>query len=848
MVMTKLTSDGLSGLCSKEKLQLLDTVDSLRSHGISHYISLPQIIVCGDQSSGKSSVLEAISGVSFPVRSNVCTRFPTELVLRKTAHTGVNVRIVPHHSRPESERKTLASFHETLDAFDELPELIERAKAAMGITTLGKAFSNDLLRIEISGPDRPHLTIVDLPGLIHAETKSQSKADVEMIKKVVKGYMKEPRSIILAVVSAKNDYANQIVLQLAQRADPKRNRTLGVITKPDTLHPGSESERSFINLANNKDVEFRLGWHVLRNRDSEKDSWGQEERNAVERDFFSTGDWASLSTSDWGIDTLRNRLSKLLVRQIASEIPHLISEISAKAELRQHQLDQLGQPRATIGEQRTYLIQIGQDFQAIVKAATEGNYTNPFFEDAMSEAGYQKRFRAVIQNLGQDFAKELDHNGKHIQITDDPMVALIIAGPTMTRQEYLDKIVKLMKRSRGRELPGMFNPLIVADLFREQSSPWGDRVRAHVKNVWDGARQFLRHVVMHTANLTTADTLQEFVLMPKLDKIFKGLSEKVEVLLSQHQEGHPITYNDSFIDTLQQIRVERRTAEIFDTLKSKLGGEETITSHTFAYSSSSIDLRDVARVLASPPKSDMNYFAAEEVLDALEAYYKVAMKRFIDDVAVEAIEASLVAELGKLIDPVSVSMMSNNELNQVAGETEASKTLRKDLETELEVLKGGMEICRQFAGFGFLDLEREGLNLDSDAEPEPGSDQDDASDGEDPVEAAEEDTPREETPSVSGSVGQRPSSQDRLRGSWPSKLHPETDIEPPIEHDSPKKALTKKEKKKKKLKEKERKREMKGLFPDPPAPLPERGEAEVKEDSEENLFAKVSFVRWRNEL
>lgn len=78
------------------------------------------------------------------------------------------------------------------------------------------------------------------------------------------------------------------------------------------------------------------------------------------------------------------------------------------------------------------------------------------------------------------------------------------------------------------------------------------------------------------------------------------------------------------------------------------------------------------------------------------------MKRFIDDVAVEAIEAGLVAELGKLIDPVSVSMMSNNELNQVAGETEVSKTLRKDLETELEVLKGGMAICKQFAGFSFL--------------------------------------------------------------------------------------------------------------------------------------------------
>ncbi|PQE23325.1 dynamin family protein [Rutstroemia sp. NJR-2017a BBW] len=54
--------------------------------------------------------------------------------------------------------------------------------------------------------------------------------------------MKEPRSIILAVISAKNDYANQIVLKLARTADKKGTRTLGVITKPDTLIAGSESE------------------------------------------------------------------------------------------------------------------------------------------------------------------------------------------------------------------------------------------------------------------------------------------------------------------------------------------------------------------------------------------------------------------------------------------------------------------------------------------------------------------------------------------------------------------------------------------------------------------------------
>ena len=87
----KFHTNALNGLCSKDQLDLLDSVDCLRSQGISHYISLPQIIVCGDQSSGKSSVLEAISGVSFPIKGNLCTRFPTELVLRKTSHIGVTI-------------------------------------------------------------------------------------------------------------------------------------------------------------------------------------------------------------------------------------------------------------------------------------------------------------------------------------------------------------------------------------------------------------------------------------------------------------------------------------------------------------------------------------------------------------------------------------------------------------------------------------------------------------------------------------------------------------------------------------------------------------------------------------
>lgn len=121
----------------------------------------------------------------------------------------------------------------------------------MGIYTYAKSFLNDLLWVEVSGLDRRHLTIVDLLGLIYSETKQQSAADVELVHDVVKSYMEEPRSIILAVVSAKNDVPNQIVLKLARAADPHGTRTLGVITKPDTLVRGSDSEAQFVSLAKN---------------------------------------------------------------------------------------------------------------------------------------------------------------------------------------------------------------------------------------------------------------------------------------------------------------------------------------------------------------------------------------------------------------------------------------------------------------------------------------------------------------------------------------------------------------------------------------------------------------------
>lgn len=78
----------------------------------------------------------------------------------------------------------------------------------MGIYTNAKSFLNNLLWVKVSRPDRPHLTIINLLGLIYSKIKQQSAANVKLVYKVVKSYMEELRSIILAVVSAKNNIPN----------------------------------------------------------------------------------------------------------------------------------------------------------------------------------------------------------------------------------------------------------------------------------------------------------------------------------------------------------------------------------------------------------------------------------------------------------------------------------------------------------------------------------------------------------------------------------------------------------------------------------------------------------------
>lgn len=170
-------------------------------------------------------------------------------------------------------------------------------------------------------------------------------------------------------------------------------------------------------------------------------------------------------------------------------------------------------------------------------------------------------------------------------------------------------------------MPGTFNPMIVADLFLEQSKPWEGIVRQHVQNVWDAASRFIKLVVAHTADTSAVKALHVEVVEPAMQGILKEMRDKTTDLLKPHQHSHPITYNHYFTETLQNVRRERQKMQVEDILK--LWFKVDSLGHAF-YLNGDYDLRDLAVSLTSGGNEpDMKTFAANEALDCLNAYYKV---------------------------------------------------------------------------------------------------------------------------------------------------------------------------------------------------------------------------------
>ncbi|KAJ7329141.1 hypothetical protein JRQ81_015315 [Phrynocephalus forsythii] len=321
-------------------------------------IQLPQIVVVGTQSSGKSSVLESLVGRDLlPRGTGIVTRRPLILQLvhvsaedrQKTAgdENGVDA---------EEWGKFLHTKNKLYTDFDEIRQEIENETER--ISGNNKGISPEPIHLKIFSPNVVNLTLVDLPGMTKVPVGDQPK-DIELqIRELILRFISNPNSIILAVTAANTDMATSEALKIAREVDPDGRRTLAVITKLDLMDAGTDA----MDVLMGRVIPVKLGIIGVVNRSQLDINTKKSVADAIRDEYaFLQKKYPSLANRN-GTKYLARTLNRLLMHHIRDCLPELKTRINVLAAQYQSLLNSYGEP---VDDKSATLLQL------ITKFATE---------------------------------------------------------------------------------------------------------------------------------------------------------------------------------------------------------------------------------------------------------------------------------------------------------------------------------------------------------------------------------------------------------------------------------------------------------------------------------------------
>ena len=280
----------------------------LRQVGQGSALTLPSIVVVGSQSSGKSSVLEAIVGHEFlPKGSNMVTRRPIELTLVNTPDAHAE-----YGEFPALGLGKITDFSQVQKTLRDLNLAVPEAQCV----------SDDPIQLRIYSPKVPDLSMIDLPGYIQVSGHDQPTELKTKISELCDKYIKAP-NIILAVSAADVDLANSTSLRASRRADPRGERTIGVITKMDLVDPTRGHD-----LLTDRKYPLRLGYvGVVSKIPQTAGLFNRGNANITmaimknEKSYFSAHDeFSEKADVNVGTSNLRKKLMRVLEQSMSASL------------------------------------------------------------------------------------------------------------------------------------------------------------------------------------------------------------------------------------------------------------------------------------------------------------------------------------------------------------------------------------------------------------------------------------------------------------------------------------------------------------------------------------------------
>ncbi|KAK4200030.1 P-loop containing nucleoside triphosphate hydrolase protein [Triangularia verruculosa] len=644
---------------------LLDLIDKLQFAQLDN-VKLPQIVVVGDQSAGKSSVLEAITGTPFPRDAGACTRFATEIRLRRAPQASITVSVIPDRNRPFPEQERLRQFGGMVNTNMPFEQLMRSAVDLIAPKNIpGRFAARDILVVEKRGPDMPLLTLVDLPGLVRNANNDQSLEDIRTIEALSDRYMKSSRTIILAVVGGNSDYVQAPILTKARHFDPNGSRTIGVLTKPD-LTESIGLEDKFIDLVMNKDKrnDFRLGWYVLLNpgpRESGQPWPTPEERRRAEDAFFNSGKWAVVPRNICGTRALMQKLSVQLQLHIGKHVHVLRKQIQKALDDTDAELTSLGTGKDTPEEMRIELVELFSASKELVIPAVYGFYKNPpkknFFRVTADPRGTPaQNLRARASEENDRFSQRIRSQGRKLsfnmpQPTGDPDAPAPI---NHAKREFVtNEVEMLLRQIRGSEFPMDPKPRAVYMLFQSYSENWPKLAQEHKDNLGVVCNEFLGELIDYAWPKRMREPLRRHFLDPQMKALMAKAQHELDLLMQD-----------------QNLEVQPYDPEYEERLR--------------AWHMSST--QDGAR-----------YTEAEEVLEKMLIYYELAAKTFIRNTIVQVVERHLLQGMYGIFNSVEVLGLSNEIVEAIAAENKETRDRRQTLKVQKKAIEEAKDICASLA-------------------------------------------------------------------------------------------------------------------------------------------------------
>lgn len=678
---------------------LLDAVDQLR--GIltkEEDIQLPTIVVVGDQSSGKSSVLEAISGVQLPRGQNITTRCP--LVLRLINSAAAEEKRTNNDSASNGTASSTGEIYAVISVkssnvndgekiynLQDVGRYIEEATAKLAGSGVGVV--NAPIYLSVFRPNSPDLTLIDLPGITRNPIGDQPKDIYNMIKNMIYKYITPEASVILNVMPATVDFSTCEGVMMSKEVDPQGIRTIGVVTKLDLAEKGIARKL----LTGTEQLNLKLGVVAVRNRTQEEIERGIsfEVAREMERQYFANH--VELSEYNQPFDGNRNTMEEKMSLGVngglylgTANLAAVLTVIqeqrirSTLPRIRQRVREQLTEQRAkykelpagvtTISECRVRIEHLLTTYIQQLQALVTGNHIS------VSKGDTKLHISPRLTELYHEYQRQLKE-----------------ALSQFLSVQYSKVVEEEIKENSGVTLPNFLSAHVFNGLMHRELA----KIKQPSFDLISSARNLLSDILQIIAK-------QVFVAHPTicqrictmiqsyLDQKQSMIQERFEELYLQ--EGEMFTLNPYYIDTVHKIKAALNDKVTHIRQQASSGHRSasnippTIQLHV---NDLSVEIEGaILNLMMAPPSSSPSSLATNPniVLDMqinCFAYSQISLRRLLDNLP-GLIRLHLLSSISHT--PVTLSLSSHISLYAILQKEfmeMSDKVLLENMREEREV-------------------------------------------------------------------------------------------------------------------------------------------------------------------